>query len=111
MAEHDDTEIDGDLTDDERDKFSRFLDGELARRKQQAKRREAPADFGDAMDRFRDEIADMLENDFGLERRQRAAGDEPPSRSGGGGGKPPKSDKSKSGRTFGDWFFGNEQTA
>lgn len=110
MATDDDTIDDGDLSDDDRDKFSRFLDAELARRRKQAKRREAPENFGDAMDRFRDEIADMLENDFGLERRAKRDDDDEPSRSGGGGERKPKGDKTKSGRTFGDWFFGSEAT-
>jgi hypothetical protein len=77
------------LTPDEERKFGALFDREMDRRRAAAKRREAPKDFGDMMDRFREEIVDVLESDFGMTRSERD-GDQPPARerssSGGGGG-------------------------
>lgn len=83
-TEHDD-ELD-ELDPDLEAKLDRHLDRVLERRAQQRKRGEAPKDFAEFLDRVRDEVSDVLETEFGLERKsERRGGDDPPSRQGGGG--------------------------
>lgn len=100
MADADDLDLE--LTPDEERKFGALFDREMDRRRAAAKRREAPKDFGDMLDRFREEITDVLETDFGLTRRERE-GDQPPARerAAGGGG-----DDDGGGPTWFDKFMG-----
>lgn len=79
-------DLDLELTPDEERKFGALFDREMERRRAQAKRREQPKDFGDFMDRFRDEIADVLESEFGMTRTERPGDQAPTRRDTGGGG-------------------------
>lgn len=102
---------DPDELDDELDpaleaKLDAFLDRKLEKRAKQRQRAEAPKDFAELMDRFRDEIADVLETEFELPRKVRES-DDPPSRA-GNSRKPPAGGKRSMAERF---FLGSEQTA
>lgn len=105
----------GDERDDELDeldpdleaKLDRHLDRVLERRANQRKRGEAPKDFAEFLDRVRDEVSSVLEEEFGLERKgERNRGDDPPSRQGGGGRPPKRSNAGGDGRTGFEKFLG-----